>query len=109
MTLVRELEITNRRGLHARASAKFVKCVEQFEAEVTVSHDGQSVPGTSILGLMMLAASTGTMIKVAVDGKDAEAALDAITALLADRFGEDRDDDASDGAAAGGDAKTGSC
>ncbi len=92
MTMVRDLEITNRRGLHARASAKFVKCVEQFDAEVTVSHDGQSVPGTSILGLMMLAASTGTVIKVAAAGADAEMALDAITALLADRFGEDRDD-----------------
>ena len=92
MTMARDLEITNRRGLHARASAKFVKCVEQFDAEVTVSHDGQSVPGTSILGLMMLAASTGTVIKVAAAGADAEMALDAITALLADRFGEDRDD-----------------
>jgi len=92
MTMVRELEITNRRGLHARASAKFVKCVEQFDVEVTVSHDGQSVPGTSILGLMMLAASTGTIIKVTAAGKDANAALDAITALLADRFGEDRED-----------------
>ncbi|MGI9512355.1 MAG: HPr family phosphocarrier protein [Anderseniella sp.] len=99
MTVVRELEITNRRGLHARASAKFVKCVEQFETEVTVSHDGQSVPGTSILGLMMLAACTGTTIKVSADGKDAKAALDAITALLADRFGEDREDDGADSAA----------
>ncbi len=94
MTMVRELEITNRRGLHARASAKFVKCVEQFDAEVTVSHDGQSVPGTSILGLMMLAAYTGTTIKVAAEGQQAKAVLDAITALLADRFGEDREDDA---------------
>ncbi len=94
--MVRELEITNRRGLHARASAKFVKCVEQFDVEVTVSHDGQSVPGTSILGLMMLAASTGTIIKVTAAGKDANDALDAITALLADRFGEDREDNAAD-------------
>ena len=94
--MVRELEITNRRGLHARASAKFVKCVEQFDVEVTVSHDGQSVPGTSILGLMMLAASTGTIIKVTAVGKDKKAALDAITALLADRFGEDREDNAAD-------------
>jgi len=96
MTMVRELEITNRRGLHARASAKFVKCVEQFDVEMTVSHDGQSVPGTSILGLMMLAASTGTIIKVTAAGKDANAALDAITALLADRFGEDREDNVAD-------------
>ena len=103
MTMVRELEITNRRGLHARASAKFVKCVEPFDVEVTVSHDGQSVPGTSILGLMMLAASAGTIIKVAAAGKDAKAALDAITALLADRFGEDREDSAADSAVASGD------
>ena len=103
MTIVRDLEITNRRGLHARASAKFVKCVEQFDVEVTVSHDGQSVPGTSILGLMMLAASTGTVIQVAATGADAEITLDAITALLADRFGEDRDDNAESSAVAAGD------
>ena len=103
MTIARDLEITNRRGLHARASAKFVKCVEQFDVEVTVSHDGQSVPGTSILGLMMLAASTGTVIQVSATGNDAETALDAITALLADRFGEDRDDKAAVSNAAAGD------
>ena len=94
MTVARELEITNRRGLHARASAKFVKCVEEFDASVTVSHDGQSVPGTSILGLMMLAAAKGATIHVSAEGPQAEAAVDAIAALLADRFGEDRDDDA---------------
>ncbi len=103
MTQARNLEITNRRGLHARASAKFVKCVEQFNVEVTVSHDGQSVPGTSILGLMMLAASTGTIVNVSATGKDAEPALDAITALLADRFGEDREDGETGGASAAGD------
>ena len=102
MTHARNLEITNRRGLHARASAKFVKCVEQFDVEVTVSHDGQSVPGTSILGLMMLAASTGTIVNVVATGKDAGPALDAITALLADRFGEDREDSAKGGASAAG-------
>lgn len=101
--MVRELEITNRRGLHARASAKFVKCVEQFDVEVTVSHDGQTVPGTSILGLMMLAASTGSIVKVTAAGKDADAALDAITALLADRFGEDREDDVADTSVAASD------
>ncbi len=103
MTIARDLEITNRRGLHARASAKFVKCVEQFDVEVTVSHDGQSVPGTSILGLMMLAASTGTVIQVSATGADAKMALEAITALLADRFGEDRDDKAAGSAVAAGD------
>ncbi len=107
--MARELEITNRRGLHARASAKFVKCVEQFDAEVTVSHDGQSVPGTSILGLMMLAASTGTVIRVSAAGKDANAALDAITALLADRFGEDGEDDAACSPVATGDSKARNC
>ncbi len=103
MTKARNLEITNRRGLHARASAKFVKCVEQFDVDVTVSHEGQSVPGTSILGLMMLAASTGTVIKVAATGKDATPALEAITALLADRFGEDREDSTAGSTAAAGD------
>ncbi len=103
MTIARDLEITNRRGLHARASAKFVKCVEQFDVDVTVSHDGQSVPGTSILGLMMLAASTGTIIQVSASGSDAEPALEAITALLADRFGEDRDDTATGNAVSAGD------
>jgi len=103
MTIVRDLEITNRRGLHARASAKFVKCVEQFDVEVTVSHDGQSVPGTSILGLMMLAASTGTIIQVSASGGDEEIALEAITALLADRFGEDREDKAAGSTVAAGD------
>ena len=100
MMITRDLEIRNRRGLHARASAKFVKCVEQFDASVTVSHDGQTVPGTSILGLMMLAAATGTVIRVSVSGADAKAAIDAITALLDDRFGEDRDDKAASGPAA---------
>ncbi len=89
MTLVRQLEILNKRGLHARASAKFVKCVEGYDAEVTVSHDGQTVPGESILGLMMLAATTGSVIEVSARGAEAEAAIQAITGLLADRFGED--------------------
>lgn len=93
MTLVSKLEIANKRGLHARASAKFVKCVEAFDAEVLVSHEGQTVPGTSILGLMMLAAAMGTTIEVSAKGPQAEAAMTAIRGLLADRFGEDREDD----------------
>ena len=64
MTLQKKLEITNKRGLHARASAKFVKCVEIFDADVLVSLEGQTVPGTSILGLMMLAAAMNTTIEV---------------------------------------------
>jgi phosphocarrier protein HPr len=95
MSISRDLDITNRRGLHARASAKFVKCVEAFEASVTVSHDGQTVPGTSILGLMMLAAANGSTIMVTADGTDEAAAMDAIVALVEDRFGEDREDDSN--------------
>jgi len=95
MSISRQLEITNQRGLHARASARFVKCVEEFDATVTVSHDGHTVPGTSILGLMMLAAAKGTIITVTAEGPEADAAMEAITAMLADRFGEDRDEDAA--------------
>ena len=85
----RTLLIRNRRGLHARASAKFVQLAERFDAVVTVSRDGMSVGGQSIMGLMMLAAGMGTTIEVAATGPDAAAALDAIAALVADRFGED--------------------
>jgi len=87
--LERELDILNARGLHARASAKFVKCAESFNAQVTVSRDGQSVPGTSIMGLMMLAAAQGTSIVVSVQGPQAEEAMTALAQLVADRFGED--------------------
>jgi len=85
----RELDILNSRGLHARASAKFVKCAEGFDAEVTVSRDGQSVPGTSIMGLMMLAAAQGTSITVSARGRQAKEALAALSQLVADRFGEE--------------------
>lgn len=88
-TLVRVLPIINSRGLHARASAKFVKCAEQFDAEIQVERDGQKVPGTSIMGLMMLAASQGTTIEVSARGREAEQALAAIAELLASRFGEE--------------------
>jgi phosphocarrier protein HPr len=88
-TVERELDILNSRGLHARASAKFVKCAEAFDAQVTVSRDGHSVPGTSIMGLMMLAAAQGTSILVSAEGRQAEEALAALTALVADRFGEE--------------------
>ena len=89
MTVQRVLLITNKRGLHARAAAKFVKCAGSFEAEITVIKDGQSVSGRSIMGLMMLAASTGTDIIVRAKGEDALDALDAIEALIADKFEED--------------------
>jgi phosphocarrier protein HPr len=88
-TLLKELDITNQRGLHARASAKFVKCAESFDAAVTVSRDGQSVPGTSIMGLMMLAASMGTSITVEASGPQAEAALQALEELVTRKFDED--------------------
>jgi phosphocarrier protein HPr len=87
--LTREMNITNQRGLHARASAKFVKCAEGFDANITVSKDGQSVPGTSIMGLMMLAASIGTSITVEASGPAAEAAMSALEDLVTRKFDED--------------------
>ena len=85
----RELLIINKRGLHARASAKFVQMVEKFEAEVWVTRGGETVGGTSIMGLMMLSAAPGTTILVSAKGPQAQAALDAITALVADKFNEE--------------------
>ena len=88
-TISKELAIVNQRGLHARASAKFVKCCEGFDASITVSKDGQTVPGTSIMGLMMLAASIGTSVSVEASGPQAEQAMAALETLLADKFQED--------------------
>ena len=85
----RVLRIVNRRGLHARASAKFVKMAEGFDADIRVSKDGHVVGGTSIMGLMMLAASTGCTIHVSASGPDAEKALDALEQLIGERFGEE--------------------
>ena len=85
----RELLIINKRGLHARASAKFVQTVERFNADVWVTRGGETVGGTSIMGLMMLAAAPGTMILVSAKGPEAEAALTAITELIADKFHEE--------------------
>jgi phosphocarrier protein len=87
--LTRQLVILNSRGLHARASAKFVKCAERFNADITVSRDSQTVPGTSIMGLMMLAAAMGTSITVMASGPEAAQAMDALEALVASRFDED--------------------
>lgn len=87
--LTRQVEIMNKRGLHARASAKFVKCAATFDAELQVSKDGLEVVGTSIMGLMMLAAAQGSTVSISASGPEAEAALDAIVALIADKFGED--------------------
>lgn len=88
-TLSRELPIVNQRGLHARASAKFVKCAEGFDANITVSRDGHTVPATSIMGLMMLAAAMGTSIMVEASGPEAEKAIDALSALVASKFDEE--------------------
>ena len=87
--LLRTLPIINRRGLHARASAKFVQTVERFDAAVTVTRAGETVGGRSIMGLLTLGAAQGTSIIVTAAGNDAQACMDAIEALLANRFGED--------------------
>ena len=87
--LVREMEIVNRKGLHARATAKFVQCVEQFSADVTVSRAGETVGGTSIMGILTLGAGIGSTIIVTAKGEEAAEVLDAIAALVANRFGED--------------------
>jgi phosphocarrier protein HPr len=86
--LVRVMKIVNQKGLHARASAKFVQTVEKFDAEVRVSRCGETVGGTSIMGLMMLSAGPGTSITVTATGKDGAAVLTALEALIDGRFGE---------------------
>ena len=88
--LVKELTICNQKGLHARAAAAFVKCVADTASDVKVEKDGQVVDGSSILSLMMLAASKGTVIKVRVSGDDAESALQKISSLVNSCFGEEK-------------------
>lgn len=83
------LSIVNEKGLHARASAKFVEVVEEFDASAQVTKDGMTVSGDSIMGLLMLAASRGTSIEVSTSGTQAEALAEALAALVANRFGED--------------------
>jgi phosphocarrier protein len=87
-TLVRSIVICNKKGLHARASAKFVQTVERFDAEVRVRRNGETVGGTSIMGLMMLAAAPGTSITIEATGREAAAVIEALTALINSRFGE---------------------
>ncbi|MGY5780163.1 HPr family phosphocarrier protein [Rhizobium sp. LEGMi135b] len=87
--LYRELLIINKRGLHARASAKFVQTVEAYDAAITVSKDGTTVGGTSIMGLMMLAASPGCSVLVTASGNQAAEALEALDQLVANKFGEE--------------------
>ena len=86
--VVRALVIRNKKGLHARASAKFVQTVEKFDADVRVTRGHETVGGTSIMGLMMLAASPGTSITISATGPQAAAAVEALEALIASRFGE---------------------
>ena len=83
------VDIVNKKGLHARASAKFVKLASTFDAEVTVSKDGQTVDARSIMGLMMLAAGIGSSVDIEAQGNEAQAALTALSALVAARFDED--------------------
>jgi phosphocarrier protein len=87
--VVREIPIINKRGLHARASAKFVQMVERFNAEITVTRNSETVGGTSIMGLMMLSAGPGTTIVVSATGPEAEAAIAALTELIGSKFGEE--------------------
>ena len=86
----RAVTVVNERGLHARASAKFVKCAAQFDATVSVTRDGQTVDAQSIMGLMMLGAGPGSEIDISAVGPDAASAVEALAALVADRFDEDR-------------------
>jgi len=85
----RVVEICNRKGLHARAAARFVKTVSQFDAEVQVRKNGTAVSGRSIMGLMMLAAAAGTIIEIAATGRDAAAAVDTLARLIECKFDED--------------------
>ena len=83
------VKIENQRGLHARASAKFVQLAEQFDADILVTRQGETVHATSIMGLMMLGASMGSEIELSASGNDATAALQALVALISDKFGEE--------------------
>jgi phosphocarrier protein len=87
--LAQQLTIVNRKGLHARASARFVRTAECFEAEIHVTRDGTTVNGNSIMGLMMLGAGIGSTILVQASGKQAREALEAITTLVKNGFDED--------------------
>jgi phosphocarrier protein len=88
-SMSRELPIINKKGLHARATAKFVQCCEKFDAVITVSRGDETVGGSSIMGILTLGASQGTTIAVTATGPQAKAALDALETLVANRFGED--------------------
>jgi phosphocarrier protein HPr len=87
--LARDVTISNKKGLHARASAKFVQIAERFDAAVTVTRGHESVGGTSIMGLMMLAAAPGCSIRIEASGKQAAEALEALCGLVEGKFGEE--------------------
>ncbi|MEL6678151.1 MAG: HPr family phosphocarrier protein [Pseudomonadota bacterium] len=88
--MIQTVEIINERGLHARASAKFVSMVAEYDAQVRVTVDGETVPGDSLLGLLMLAAGPGTQVTIEATGPQEAETLEALTGLIADRFGEGR-------------------
>ena len=87
--VVREVEIVNKKGLHARASAKFVQTAEKFDAAITVTRGHETVGGTSIMGMMMLAAGPGAAITIKEIGKDSAIAVDTLAKLVSDGFGEE--------------------
>jgi phosphocarrier protein HPr len=87
--LARDVTIVNKKGLHARASAKFVQLAEQFDAAITVTRNNETVGGTSIMGLMMLAAAPGCSIHIEASGNQAAQALDALCGLVERKFGEE--------------------
>ena len=89
MTVSRTVQVTNKRGLHARASAKFVNLASQLDAEIEVEKDGNKVCGTSIMGLMMLGAAMGDSVTIHVSGQGEESALQQLVQLIEDRFGEE--------------------
>ena len=88
-TLIKTLEIQNKKGLHARAASMFVKTAEQFDADIVVEKDGMQVCGTSIMGLMMLAAAKGCEIKLTIHGNEASDAMNALTLLINNKFNEE--------------------
>jgi phosphocarrier protein len=97
----RTVTIVNKHGLHARPAAEFVKLAGTFSAEITVARDDTEVNGKSIMGMMMLAAECGSTLRIRTEGPDAERALAALAALVAEGFGEELADDADAGTGAG--------
>ena len=85
----KKVEIINKRGLHARASAKFVGCAREFDCTINVTHNGMTVPAVSVMGLMMLVASKGSTIELTAEGPEAETALEALAEMIAGKFGEE--------------------